>query len=79
MGSGFRWGKNIVIALFAVLFLIVGIETLIGAFLLKNPLEFVMVFFSACFIVLVSVAGILYPSFQMHTFFKNRKNVNNAK
>lgn len=79
MGSCVWWVKNILIALFAVFFLALGIETLIGAFLLKNPLEFIMYFFSASFMILVSLAGILYPSFQVHTFFKTRKNENDAK
>ncbi len=73
MGSCFWWGKNIVIALFAFFFLAFGIETLIGSFLLKNPLEFIMYFFSASFMVLLSFVGILYPAFQVHAFFKNRK------
>lgn len=73
MGSCLWWGKNILIALFALFFLAFGIETLVGAFLLKNPLEFIMYFFSASFMVLVSLAGILYPAFQVHAFFKTRK------
>ena len=73
MGSYFWWGKNIAIAFFALVFLAFGIETLIGSFLLKNPLEFIMYFFSASFMILVSLAGILYPAFQVHAFFKTRK------
>jgi hypothetical protein len=79
MGSCFWWGKNILIAFFAVLFLSLGIETLIGSFLLKNPLEFVMYFFSASFMVLVSLVGILYPSFQVHAYFKTRKIENGSE
>ena len=73
MSSYFWWGKNIAIAFFALVFLAFGIETLIGSFLLKNPLEFIMYFFSASFMILVSLAGILYPAFQVHAFFKTRK------
>jgi hypothetical protein len=40
---------------------------------LKNPLEFIMYFFSASLMILVSLAGILYPTFQVHSFFKTRK------
>lgn len=79
MGSGFWWGKNISIALFAFFFLVYGIETLIGSFLLKNPIEFIMYFFSACFMVLVSLVGILYPAFQVHAFFKTRKSDNGSE
>ena len=79
MGSCFWWGKNILIALFALFFLAFGIETLIGSFLLKNPLEFIMYFFSSSLMVLVSLAGILYPAFQVHAFFKTRKIENGSK
>ena len=79
MGSCFWWGKNILIALFAFFFLVFGIETLIGSFLLKNPLEFIMYFFSASLMVLVSLAGILYPTFQVHSFFKTRKSENGSE
>lgn len=79
MGSCFWWGKNILIALFAFFFLAFGIETLISSFLLKNPLEFIMYFFSSSLMVLVSLAGILYPTFQVHAFFKTRKIENGSK
>ena len=79
MGSCLWWGKNILIAFFAIFFLVFGIETLIGSFLLKNPLEFIMYFFSACFMVLVSLVGFLYPAFQVHTFFKTRKSANGSE
>lgn len=79
MGSCLWWGKNILIALFAFFFLAFGIETLIGSFLLKNPLEFIMYFFSSSLMVLVSLAGILYPTFQVHAFFKTRKIENGSK
>ena len=79
MGSCFWWGKNILIAFFAIFFLVFGIETLIGSFLLKNPLEFIMYFFSSSLMVLVSLAGILYPAFQVHAFFKTMKIENGSK
>jgi hypothetical protein len=79
MGSCLWWGKNILIAFFAFFFLVFGIETLIGSFLLKNPLEFIMYFFSSSLMVLVSLAGILYPTFQVHAFFKTRKIENGSK
>jgi hypothetical protein len=73
------WGKNILIAFFALFFLIFGIETLMGSFLLKNPLEFIMYFFSASFMVLVSLVGILYPTLKIHDLFKKRKHSNDSK
>jgi hypothetical protein len=60
------WAKMILMALFSIFFLVFGIETLIGAFHLKNPLEFIMYFFSSNLIILVSVVGIIYPAFKIH-------------
>jgi len=73
MGSGFWWAKNVLIAVVSLFFLVFGIETLIGSFYLKNPLEFILYFFSASFMVLVSIVGIIYPAFQVHALFKPRK------
>ena len=73
MGSGLWWGKNILIAICSLFFLVFGIETLIGAFNLKNPLEFIMYFFSSSLMVLVSLVGILYPTFQVHALCRPRK------
>lgn len=73
------WGKNILIAFFSLFFLVFGIETLMGSFLLKNPLEFIMYFFSASFMVLVSLVGILYPTLKIHALYKTRKHSNVSK
>ena len=70
MVSYLWWGKMILIGFFSLFFLVFGIETLIGAFHLKNPLEFIMYFFSASFMILVSLVGILYPAFQVHAHLK---------
>lgn len=72
MGSTLWWIKNIFIAFFAFFFLVFGLETLIGAFELKNPLEFIMFFFSASLMVLVSLVGIVYPILQVHSLYKSR-------
>lgn len=63
----------ILVGLFSLLFLVFGIETLMGAFHLQNPLEFIMYFFSASFMILVSIVGILYPVFQLHAYYKAAK------
>jgi hypothetical protein len=73
MRSCFWWGKMILLGLFSLFFLIFGIETLIGAFHLKNPLEFIMYFFSASLMIMVSIVGIIYPAFQIHAYFKAAK------
>jgi len=59
------WIKNIVILLFSVFFLIIGINTLLGSYSVKNPLEFVMYFFSASLLILVCAVGIIYFFFRL--------------
>ena len=58
------WIKNIVILLFSVVFLMIGINTLLGSYSVKNPLEFVMYFFSASLLILVCIVGIIYFFFR---------------
>jgi len=73
MRSGFWWVKMILLGLFSFFFLVLGTETMVGAFHLKNPLEFIMYFFSASFMILISIVGILYPIFQIYAFFRHEK------
>lgn len=73
MGPCIWWGKNILLGVLSVFFLIFGIETLIGAFSLSNPLEFIMYFFSASFMTLISLVGIIYPAFKIHAWLRPRK------
>lgn len=73
MGSCLWWCKNIMITVCSIFFLVFGIETLVGAFHLNNPFEFIMYFFSASLMIMVCLVGILYPAFQVHSFFRPRK------
>jgi len=59
------WIKNAMILALSVFFLIFGINTLIGAYHLKSPLEFVMYFFSASLMILICIVGILYFFFRL--------------
>lgn len=59
------WIKNIVILLFSLFFLIIGINALLGSYSVKNPLEFVMYFFSASLLILVCAVGIIYFFFRL--------------
>jgi hypothetical protein len=75
MRLGIWWGKNLFIGILSLLFLVFGIESLIGAYSLKNPLEFIMFFFSSSLIILISIVGILYPAFRIHAFLKSSKHL----
>jgi hypothetical protein len=54
------WIKNVAVLLLSLLFLIIGINTLLDSYNLKNPLEFVMYFFSASLLILVCIVGVIY-------------------
>ena len=65
------WIKNIAVLLLSLLFLIIGVNTLLHSYNLKNPLEFVMYFFSASLLILVCIVGIIY--FLSHLFPKKQQ------
>jgi len=68
----FIWIRNIIVLLLSVFFLIIGVNTLWGSYSLKNPMEFVMYFFSASLLILVCIVGIIY--FFSHLFIKKQQN-----
>lgn len=59
------WIKNVFILLLSLFFLIIGVNTLLGSYSLKNPFEFVMYFFSASLLILVCIVGIIYFLFRL--------------
>ena len=65
------WVKNVAVLLLSLLFLIIGVNTLWGSYSLKNPMEFVMYFFSASLLILVCIVGIIY--FFSHLFIKKQQ------
>jgi hypothetical protein len=68
----FLWVRYILIGVLSSFFLLWGITVLISAYHMKNPLEFIMVFFASNFIVLISVCGILYAV--LHLWRSHREN-----
>lgn len=54
------WIKNIAVLLVSLIFLLKGVSILTGAYSLKNPMEFLMYFFSASLLILVCLVGIIY-------------------
>jgi hypothetical protein len=59
--------------------LLFGIQALISSYSMKNPLEFIMCFFSSSLIILISIVGIIYPSFRIKTILKLQKMDENGK
>ncbi len=58
--NGLIWIKNTLILVLSLFFLIIGVDTLIGSYRIKNPMEFVMYFFSASLLILVCLVGVIY-------------------
>lgn len=57
--------KNIIVLLLSLFFLVFGVDILLNSFKMANPLEFVMTLFSASFIILFCITGILYAFFRL--------------
>jgi len=74
----FWWAKIILLGMISLFFLFYGIETLTGAYSLKNPVEFIMYFFSASFMILVSSAGVIFSFFKIYGRLKAREKKDNA-
>ena len=69
------WIKNLAVLIISLFFLIIGINTLVGSYQLKNPFEFIMYFFSASLLILVCISGLIY--FFYRTFYRKQKNETN--
>ncbi len=64
--------RDILIGVVSSFFLFWGITLLLSAYGLKNPQEFIMLFFSSNFIILISGAGILYAAFRLWRICKEK-------
>jgi hypothetical protein len=64
------WCKQFGIAAVSLFFLFLGVDTLLSAYRLNNPHEFIMFFFSSNLIILVSAVGLLLPVFHIYRRFK---------
>jgi hypothetical protein len=54
------WIKNIAVLLVSLFFLLKGVSILTGSYHLKNPIDFLMYFFSSSLLILVCLVGIIY-------------------
>ncbi len=68
--SFFWWGKQLGIGIFSVFFLFMGIDTLISAYRLDNPHEFIMFFFSSNLMILISTVGLIGPAMRIYQRLK---------
>jgi hypothetical protein len=70
----FWWGKHIIIGFISFFFLLFGVDTLISAYRLNNPVEFIMFFFSSNLIILISVVGLLFALVHIYRRFRSTEN-----
>ncbi len=64
------WGKQFLIGICSIFFLLLGIDTLIAAYHSNSPHVFIMCFFSSNLMILISAVGILYPIIKIYTRFR---------
>jgi hypothetical protein len=69
--SLFWWGKHLIMGLLALFFLLFGVDTLVTAYKLKNPAEFILFFFSSNLIILISAVGLLFPLVRIYHRLKS--------
>lgn len=68
-----------IIGFVSILFLLFGIDTLISAYRLNNPIEFVMFFFSSNLIILISIVGLLFPLARIYKRFRSTEYRDNGE
>jgi len=73
MGSLIWWIKITAIAMVAVFFLSLSMVNLVSAYEMKNPIEFVMTFFSQCLMMMISLVGVIYSTLQLYYYVKKAK------
>ena len=69
MRARWQWLKSLAVGLAGVFFLLRGIDALRCAYGLKNPHEFIVYFFSASLMILISTVAIIYPLARIRLLF----------
>lgn len=71
----FWWILQIIFTLIALFFLGFGISILIGAYTLKDPFSFIMTFFAASFMILISLTLAITFVIKMVRVYKKLNNL----
>ena len=50
------WTFQLILTIISIFFAIFGVDLLIGSYSLENPFSFIMTFFAASFMILISLA-----------------------
>ncbi len=67
------WGKPLIITVVSLVFLTMGVDMLIAAYRVENPLNFIMTFFSSSLMIMISIVGFIYSTIRIHTFLKQKR------
>ena len=67
--------RQVVLVLIGAFFLYYGIQLLIASYELKNPFIFVMTFFAANFIILISATLVFAFTYRIVIAFRQSKNI----
>lgn len=68
------WLFQIVCLLMSVFFLVFGLDLLLAAYTLKDPFSFIMTFFAASFIILISLTLAISFIIKMVRVFRQIRN-----
>ncbi|MDD5723589.1 MAG: hypothetical protein PHY29_07625 [Syntrophales bacterium] len=75
MNAFFWWALKLFIGIVSLFFLMWGVDVLVYAYTLNNPLEFLMYFFSSSMLILVSATGVIYCAFRIFRRIKGESAV----
>jgi hypothetical protein len=70
-GSLRWWGKLIAVGGISLLLFCWGLGLLFNAYALTNPHEFIMIFFSASFMIMLGITGLFYPACRIYSYYKH--------
>lgn len=77
------WFWQVVLIIFAVFFMILGIQVLIFAYRLNDPFDFILSFFASNLMILISLvlaAGFVYRMFGVYRLIsKKRRHPDNSQ
>ncbi len=72
------WFFQILMIIISIFFTIFGIDLLIGAYSINNPFNFIMIFFSSSFIILISLTlllGFIIKIVRMYKYLKKESSL----
>ncbi len=69
----FFWIKISAFGLASLFFLVMGVDALFSAYALRNPIEFLILFFASNLMILVSAVGCIHSVIKVRQHLKNGK------